>query len=317
MSKYMLDLIVARRNSWSVLLLAALTVFLFVGRASAKESKILILNSDLSVEKYFIAQSEFKTKSNVRETKIDLGSEWADEGKLEARIKSENPDLIYCIGSKAYLLAHKLGGRRDIIFSSAINWQRLPLGENTYGVAMEIPSAMQMTTFRYLFPELRKIGVLYSKTYGTEWLKGASENAKEVGFELVPVLLKDSADLEQELRELLPNVDALWLTPDPIVISGKESVNKLFGTAGLFKKPVFAYDEVFANFGALMAITADIPTMGGQAAGLADEVLAREKVVERIQNPAGSSITLSLRKVDEYGIKLRPGALNSVNRLIR
>lgn len=295
-----------------------LSLCLFFDPAWAGEKgKVLILNSDSSVEKYFLAQSEFKPKLAKRIVKVDLGSEWTEESKIKRLIKAENPEVIYCIGSKAYQTAYKYGKMKNIIFSSIIKWRRLPLGSNTYGVALELPPGMQLMTYRYLFPEIKKIGVLYSKTYSAGWLKRAKEAAREVGMEIIAERVKNSENLESALKKLLPEVDVLWLTSDPIVLSGIKEIKKIFQESDAMKKPVFAYDEVFADFGALLVISADIPTIGGQVAGLVDDIISGETGMEKVQSPAGSHITLNTKKVEEYGVKLREGALNSVNRIIK
>lgn len=48
---------------------------------------------------------------------------------------------------------------------------------------------------------------------------------------------------------------------------------RLIPSCDAMKKPVFAYDKLFANFGAALIILADIATMGKQAAKTANNIL--------------------------------------------
>lgn len=284
---------------------------------SNKNGKILILNSDMAVEQYVLAQSKFKSLSASKIIdEIDLGSKSIDEAGIKSTIFEKNPDIIYCIGTKAYMLAHKLSKNKKIIFSSAINWRRLPMGKNTYGISYELLSGMQLMMYRYFFPELKKIGVIYSK-YNKEWLKGAVKDGRNTGIDIIGKQVKKPADIARALKELLPGVDALWLTSDPVVISSEELVAEIFKQTRSLKKPVFAYSEIFARLGALLIISADVPTMGMQAAGLADDLLAGHEIPERVVNPAGSHITLNMKKVKEYGVDLNKEAMDSVNRIIQ
>ena len=82
------------------------------------------------------------------------------------------------------------------------------------------------------------------------------------------------------------------------------------------EKPVFSYDSAFASYGAVLMISADFPTIGRQAGSLAEEILANSQVDEKFQPPAGSSITLNLKKVEKYGISFNRDALDSVNEII-
>ena len=75
---------------------------------------------------------------------------------------------------------------------------------------------------------MSKIGILYSNTYNEEWFDVAVESAKDVGISIIGKSISKPDKIESALKKLLPKVDALWLIPDPIVISDIESVNKLF-----------------------------------------------------------------------------------------
>lgn len=286
--------------------------------ASEEARNILILNSNMSTEKYSTAQAEFKSRLNgVNWLEIDLQKIDIDETSIEKAIQGKNPDLIYCIGSKAYALALKLDGERKIIFSSVINWQRLPITKNTYGVSSELSTGMQLTTFRYFFPGLKKIGVLYNKAYNAEWLKNAEKDAKDVGAEIIAAHVKNPYKLDAALEELLPQVDAIWLISDPVVLSDQESVLNIFQKSAAMNKPVFAYNESFASHGALMIIEADIPTIGEQASAMALDIMSNQNNAEHVPNPAGSHITLNMKKVGEYGIELNRDAIESVNKIIK
>ena len=292
---------------------------LFISKSLFAEDKkkVMILNSDMSIYKYSLAHTEFKSKMAGPAYEIDLGSKWTDETKVANTIYEMDPKVIYCIGSKAYILAHKLAKDKKLIFALVINWRRFPMDENTYGIPSELPQNMQLMMHRYLFPEINKIGVLYSKAYHKEWLNIAIESGKDVEIDVIGRPISKSGEIEQALNELLPKVDALWLIPDPIVINKIESVKKIFKQSKAAMKPVLAYDKVFVNFGAALVISADISTMAKQAAGLTLDILADQKITERIQNPAGTHIILNMKKVKEYGINLNIDALDSVNEIIK
>ena len=168
--------------------------------------------------------------------------------------------------------------------------------------------------FRYLFPDLKNIGVIYSKKYNHEWVTQTRQDAKDVNIKIISKSIRRSSELGDALREVLPKVDAVWLTSDPVVMSNKDSVQTFFKHAQ--KKPIFSYDEVFLNYGASLIISPDIPTIGFQAANLANELNNGIEISERVQDPAGSSITLNLKKVNQYGIQLNKDALDSVNNIL-
>lgn len=298
------------------LILALLTLFISGSLIASEHNSVLILNSDVSINKYSLANTEFKSKVTNLIDEIDLGSKWMNENDIKNRILKLDPDIIYCIGSKAYQMAYKIEKNKNIVFSLIINWHRLPIGKNTYGISNELPQSMQLTMYRYFFPDTNKIGVLYSKDYNKEWFNTALESAEEMDIDIIGKSVSKQSEIKTVLKKLLPNVDALWLIPDPIVMRDIDSVKMIFNESKGAGKPIFAYDKAFINLGASFVLSADISTIGKQAAAIVNEIQTGEEVSNRIQNPAGSYIILNMKKVKEYGINLNIEALDSVNEII-
>jgi putative ABC transport system substrate-binding protein len=300
-----------------VLLSVSVLALFQAGEARAEESRgILILNSNSAVKNYELAQAAFAANSAGIKAKINLGDDSNDIDTVRERIRQVNPDAIYAIGSKAYLLAHDIAEDRKIIFSSVLNWQRLPMSKNSYGVSNELSPGMQLMTYRYLFPKLKKIGIIYSEKFNKEWLSAAAETATDVGMEIVSIPIVEPAGLTSALEKLLPEVDALWLISDPVVLADQESALEIFNQSAAMKKPVIAYAEIFSTLGATLVISADISTMGLQAATLSRDLLEHKEVLQPVVDPAGSYIMLNMKKVQEYGLDLNNEALGSVNQII-
>jgi len=286
------------------------------------ENGVLILNSDKSVEKYATIQQEFElelAEANIKTSTIDFGGEIFDSGILRQKIASTQPYVVYTIGSKAYIQASAMVKKRSLLFSSMINWRRFSSNPKTYGVALELPAEMQLLMYSYLFPEVHNLGVLYSKNHNSQWFELAVAQTQEVGLSLYGKPVTNAEEISKALQELLPKVDALWLISDPVVLHDTKQVQQIFATAAARNKPIFAYSTIFSQHGAVLTIAADIPTMGRQAADLAKNILAKEPIdaEEKIQLPAGSHVTLNLKKVHEYGIKLNHAALSSVENIIQ
>ena len=298
------------------LILAILSLLFAVPISANEQMKIIVLNSDMSIDRYSLAQTEFKSKIDGLRAEIDLGNKWTNKTVIEQNIRDIGPDLVYCIGTKAYMLANKLVKDKNLVFSSAINWRRLPLGKNTYGISNELPQVMQLTMYRYLFPDVYKIGVLYSKEYNKEWTKGAVKVSKDMEISIIGKSIKKPKDVGSALDKLLSKVDAIWLTPDPIVMQELDQVKNIFKQCDQEGKPVFAYSEAFIGLGATLVLSADTSTIGRQAAVMALDILNGRAITEKVQDPVGSYIILNMKKVEEYKINLNLDALGSVNKII-
>ncbi len=296
-------------------------LFVFVFPVAAADPdprpRILILNSDGGVEKYRLAQNEFKQSLSYPVMALDMAAEKSQRARLR-RIRAHDPQLIYCIGAKAYSFATRRLKDHPIVFSSIINWLRLPLSETTYGVSNELHSRMPLMMFRYLFPGIKKIGVLYSERYTAQWFLKARSRAEELGIQLMGTPIQRKGQSLDRLPELFSRAQALWLIPDPLVMPEPSYLYRILETCDQRQWPVFSYHSAFPHIGAVLSVAADDPTIGRQAANIADSVLSGKLGdQERIRFPAGSHITLNLRKVFDYGLEYNQDALSAVNEIIK
>ena len=299
---------------YTILFFVAMLLF---GVLSADvKTKIMLINSSGAVEKYSVAQEEFLKTIPQSVVAVDLSKEKYKLSDMEDLLYDEYPDLIYCIGTKAYLIANKFVSEKKIIFSSIINWRRLPRTKSTYGVSNELHPGFQITLFRYIFPKVSKIGVLYSEEYNGHWVRKARENANEMDVEIIAEQVGQSRFTLTTLKTLLPGIEALWLISDPVVIPDKETLHELFALSDATNTPVFSYHPTYVDYGASLVVSVDDPTTGRQAAAMVTDITSGVEMKDRVQLPAGSHIVLNLQKVKAYGIHFNEMALDSVNQLI-
>ena len=282
------------------------------------QGAVMILSSDASVEKYQVAQEAFiESLGRDPVLQVDLADNRSTEAQVIARMTNAAPAAVYCLGSRAYLLADRVVGDRKIVLSSAINWRRFEVGKNTLVVENELRAGTQLNHFRYFFPSLQSVGVVCSRQYNREWADEAVARGKDMELKVRCVFVDEDWEVSTRLRRLLSKVDALWVTADPIVLRDVDTVGAIFEEANKAKVPVFAYSGAFADFGCTLMVSPDAATIGRQAARLIEmnpEDLSKEA---RSQSPAGSHIILNLKAVRDLGLEIDPKALDSVNDLIR
>ena len=132
--------------------------------------------------------------------------------------------------------------------------------------------------------------------------KNYPAHAKEMGVEIIGRSVSKKKQVISALKKLLPQVDAFWLISDPELMSTKEDLLNILQECNTQQVPVFSYHEAFADFGAILIVSADNPTKGRQAAGIVREVLAGSKLEEKVQFPAGSYMVMNLKKVKQYAL---------------
>jgi len=288
---------------------------IFGAFAETPTNKVLVVNSDGAVEKYNTALESFRESFDGPVKEINLAG--LSERAAERVIRAEAPTAIYSIGTKASVAASKASKGQPIVMSSVINWQRLPeaAAAETHVIANELPSAAQLTMFRYFFPKVKRVGVLYSAEFNQQWMVDAVEAGRDVGIEVIGVRVRTTRGVRSALSRLLPQVDAVWVTSDPVVLADEDAVRLLFAAIAEARKPVFTYASAFAELSPTLIVAPDVPTIGRQAAGILQGLAPGAK--KEVQSPAGSEVTLNLRAVKEYGLDLNQEAMDSVNRVLR
>lgn len=288
----------------------------FANISTHTDKAVLIINSFPSIKKYGEIQKYYSDNVKYKLVTVDLNNRSIDENKISRIIKDTKPDLIYCIGSKAYKLVYEHAENIPVMFTSILNWNRFPMDDNTYGISNEVPPSSQLNMFRYFFPKTKKIGILYNETYNKKWIKQAVQSSKNVDISIVAHKISSNKDLKKYLRRILKKVDALWLIPDPTVIKNIDSINLIFREADKKKVPIFAYDKSYKADGATFIISADNATTGRQAAKLTKDIFKKKHFNNKIKNPAGTFIIINQRNISKYGMELNEEALDSVREII-
>lgn len=300
-------------------ILIVLTSFL-VDTCYAGHSNILIVNSDNSVYRYNEIATEFKNvlqKNSYKWDEFNLEKHTENtESELKQIIDKDNPDIIYCIGSKAYTLARNYAKDKKLLFSSIINWRRLNIGDNTYGIANELSPIQEISLLRYFFPTAKNIGLLYNDKFSNEYVAAIKKDATTLGLQVIAKQINTEQEISKSLNELLPAIDIFWVISDPTVLASEESVQRIFQSARQYKKPVYAYNDVFIKQGAVLSISADIATIGRQSASLVLQIDNNKIPNGTVQIPVGSDITLNKCTIDSLKINFNQDALDSVNNIV-
>jgi len=287
-------------------------------------SHILVVNTNNDIERYRVAATEFvKTVSagseiGVKVDTINLGGDNHPVDTLQDLFNANQYSGVYCIGAKALGSVDYINPDMPVVFSSVLNWRRFIDQARYYGVASEVAPAAQLTWFKYFFPEIKTIGVLYSQD-NKKLVQDAAVSAANLSLMLVTEALDSSSKVVSRVQTLLTKVDALWLVSDPLVLATMDSARSVFKLADKQGIPVFAYDTLFVDMGAVLSITTDLPTTGRQAALMMQNALrgnSRQDNDTSVQFPAGSSITLNLDKVRQYNLLLNEDALDSVSQIV-
>jgi putative ABC transport system substrate-binding protein len=290
-----------------------------VNIALADTKKILIVNTNTALQRYEKISTEFKNqlpKTAYQWVEFNIEDHENAESDLEKIISQEKPDIIYCIGSKAYSISQKQAKDEILLFSAAINWYRLNISEKTYGISNELSPGQEMMYLRMFFPEIKKIGILFNHKFNQEYIETVKKEAAALNIEIIDQQINDGSEINATLNELLPKVDLFWMISDPIILENKDSVMQIFQAAKQQHKPVYSYSDIYLKYGAVLSVSADAATIGRQAARLVMSLDESNSTTNNVKFPVGTTISLNMCVIDELKINLNKEALSQVNQLI-
>lgn len=190
-----------------------------------------------------------------------------------------SPAVIVPISTPSTLAVQKSTKRIPIIFSGVADPKGSGIvsnfehpGGNITGVCDRWPFEKQVKTFLDVFPDTKKIGMLY--TQGDDVSRIGVESMKKIkdslGFELILVPISSPQDIYTSAVALLQRVDTIFTGIDHMVLENMDGLAKAAKEA---KKPLFGGEPGSVKKGAVIAYSIDMTEFGDTTADMIVEVL--------------------------------------------
>lgn len=273
---------------------------------------ILVINSNPDVKKYAEAVDEFSKNCKRPFKTLDISTMGSED--IKKSLYDEYPDIVYAVGAKAYQYANEYLSEKEIYFSSVVDWKRLALEGERYGVSNELHSGMQLTLIKYIFQNTKTIGVIHSK-YTQNIINDLSQEGEKMGIKIIPLKIDEESVSSLHVDDLIKNSDAVMIISDPLFISDEKAVKNLFMASEKYKKPVIAYHELFIEYGATLVMSVDNPTIGRQIAAMIESNINKD-AIEKIQYPAGTKVIINKKGAANIGLELTQDILVNATEII-
>jgi putative ABC transport system substrate-binding protein len=145
---------------------------------------------------------------------------------------------------------------------------------NVTGVKLEVAPATQLGLIHQLDGQAKRVGVIYEPKASGAFLEEALKTAGSLGLTLVARPVTDARDVRPAMEAISDSIDALWLMPDPRLISA-EMFNYLLVFTLEHKIALFGFLDSFTRAGALASVAPDYQEIGKRAATIAVELMQR------------------------------------------
>ncbi len=231
--------------------------------------------------------------------------------KIVDQVTAEKPDIIFAIGTKAAKLAEISFKNKPIVYSMVLNPEKLT-GTNMAGILLDVPVKMQLESLQKIFPEAKKIGVIYTSD-STKRVIELDRVCSELGLQLVKQKVNDEKELPSALANVTWQINCLLMIPDAKIYF-PQSVKYLLLESLRQKFPVIGLSKYHSKSGALLSIDCDYIDLGRQAGEVALRILNGEKPADiKPVKPRRTTFSVNLSTAARLDIKFAPEIIKSTS----
>ncbi len=264
-----------------------LLVFLaFLLPAVSSQAFEVIALKSADIKPYDDALDGFRSSCGCSVKEVDLSDVRARSGAQG--IFGFDPDAAFAVGLDAL---DRLRGVSDIpVIYAMVPPSQSPGAsrKNVSGVSMYISPEKFIGAMRDIFPNARRIGIIYDPRYSENFVAEATRAAQANGIDLVLRKAGRPIEVPPLIDAMKEKIDVFWMLPDMTVVT-PETVKYLLLFSFQNKVPVFTFSKKYVELGALAALEIVPYDMGVQAGEIARK-LAGEK------NARGGQVRLEARK---------------------
>lgn len=276
--------------------------------------EVAILKS-ANILAYNQAVSGFKSSmpSDTKFIEYDLKGDTGFGRKYAGKIRASGADLVLAVGLKAAIAARLELFDVPVVFCMVLHPSKYDLkAGNMVGVSVKTPIGAQLSTLHAVLPGLKRIGYLYDPEKTPRLPAETITQARQLGITLIDRQVKTEEQVPTALRELLTEVEALWLISDSTVLT-EESFAFLLSASFDRRVPVIGFDPEFVRRGALMSFWVDSVEIGQEASRTAQTILDGLAVPPSRTFLPKQRISLNRGTAEYLGISIPPHVLNMVD----
>lgn len=224
------------------------------------------------------------------------------ENDLVRIVREDRPAIVLAVGGRALAETRMIRQTPVVsVFSYGINMSNPP--PNLAQVKMLAPVERYAALFHAL--GAKRVGTVLSGTASSYAVK-ASEIFRKAGIHLVIREARKPGEVAKQLESLKDTADALWLLPDPKVVTS-ESVEAFALYSLRHHLPLVSFTEAHLGIGAAAAFAPSLEDLGKQAAETAGRIMAGDRPTEIEEIPPRKIRLRFNRQVMEHlGLPVSP-----------
>jgi hypothetical protein len=250
-------------NTKRRLALATTLLFLILseGICFAAGQRVIVLQS-ADIKPYREVVEGFRTTCSCEV--IDVQLVGVDGAVKKGPPAAWKPEAIFAIGVDALKEANSSPDLPVISALTPCLEERESRRTGNATVQMLVSPDEQLRAIRDLFPERRRIGLIYDPGQLEPFVAEAKRSAASLGLVLMSRAATSAEEFPRSLDELAGMIDVFWLLPDTTHIR-RETLDYLFLLSFERRVPVFAFSPKYLALGAIAATRIEPYDLGLQA----------------------------------------------------
>lgn len=207
---------------------------------------------------------------------------------LVRSVREARPRLVLAVGRDALARVKDIREIPVVYVMVAAPEAIVTAGRNVTGVAMHLPAERYLS---FLGTELkaRRVGIIYNPARTGALAREARYAAERLGITLVAREASGPREAVHDLAQLKGKVDALWLLPDPSVVT-RDTLEAFALFSQENRVPVVAFAAKYLEQGALAAFEVDPAEMGRQAGRMCRRILDGTRVENVPPEPPAKAV---------------------------
>ena len=226
----------------------------------------------------------------------------------------DKKDLVFAITTPtAQAAKNQVSGDIPVVFGSVTdpNGAGLVGIKNITGTSGAAPIKENLELMRELFPEAKKIGVIYnsSEANSTSEVNNLKKLAKEKGFEVVDKAVTAGVEIIGAANIIAKEADIFYAIQDNTVASYFQSLLEILNKA---KVPIVATNDIYSNEGGFVSQGTTDYGRGYRAGEIAAEILLNGKAPSDIAIETVKDLKIEINKsnMELLGIKVPKSVLD-------
>lgn len=321
----------------SILLIGSLGFFLI--NTEGTENKPLkkpivaisqVVEHEALNETYKGIMDELEAQDYVKGKNIDILFETAQgspllAGQIAQKFAGMKPSVMVGIGTTAAqsLVSANRGKNIPIVFSSVTDPVGAQLvasltnpGSGVTGVSNWIPLPPQLTKYKEILPNLKRLGIIFNPGEGNSVIlvNRLKDLGPQMGIDVIEAPATISVEVGSAAEHISNKVDAIFISNDNTALSAFEAI---VNVANRSKIPVFVSDTDMVKRGAVAALGPDQYQLGRQTGKMIIEILKGNSPSNMpVAFPEKTEFYINLHALEAVHLNVPADLINSADKII-